>query len=162
MGYIVNRKKTGKIGWNTFCTKLRFKEVPSSHGCVKPLLCLVSPPFYPEDTQWLHLCCKVWRQADEYVKEITSQTGHAIDSFLHEILMHLSHEMKRPKLCYLPSSHVMMGRLSFSWLKAQYFHLAASSAFLSTWPGTTAQCYTCWNTCTRVSPHDTCYHDATT
>lgn len=26
-----------------------------------------------------------------------------------------------------------MGRLSFSWLKAQYFHLAIISAFLSTW-----------------------------
>lgn len=34
---------------------------------------------------------------------------------------------------HLPISQATMGRLSFSWLKAQYFHLATISAFLSTW-----------------------------
>lgn len=34
---------------------------------------------------------------------------------------------------HLPNSQDTMGRLSFSWLKAQYFHLAIISAFLSTW-----------------------------
>lgn len=36
---------------------------------------------------------------------------------------------------HLPISQATMGRLSFSWLKAQYFHLATISAFLSTWGG---------------------------
>lgn len=34
---------------------------------------------------------------------------------------------------HLPISQATIGRLSFSWLKAQYFHLATISAFLSTW-----------------------------
>lgn len=40
---------------------------------------------------------------------------------------------KNEKKSHLPISQATMGRLSFSWLKAQYFHLATISAFLSTW-----------------------------
>lgn len=41
--------------------------------------------------------------------------------------------LKKKDKSHLPISQATIGRLSFSWLKAQYFHLAIISAFLSTW-----------------------------